>query len=160
MSTPYSLTKFDKCCFCIPLDVGAHILGICSILGLVSAAINMPLSLINLNMIGFAFALQGLLSFFAVIGYFCMLCKNDFERRLCFANCYLASGILGYLAFYVTTITIFNGDAPEVAMAFYVPLIGISFLLYFYFCLTSYANFTPPEKMFSAPMMTNGQSFT
>ena len=156
MSTTYALTKFDKCCFCIPLDAGAHILGICSILGLISGPINMPVSIANSNWLGFTFAMQAMFNLIAVIGYICMLCKNDFQRRLCFANCYLASGILGYLAFYITAIVIFNGDAPGVAMAFYVPLIGIGFLIYFYLCLTSYADSSAADKVFSEPIMANG----
>ena len=93
---------------------------------------------------------------FAVIGYICMLCKNDFSRRLCFANCYLASGILGYLAFYTTAICNNIGDSAGIAMAFYVPLFGMVFLIYFYFCLTSYAESTPVVNFFSGQNMVNG----
>ena len=63
---------------------------------------------------------------------------------------------MGYLAFYIAEIIFFVGSPEGIAAAFYVPIIGIGFVIYFYFCLTSYAESAPVTKASSAQFMTNG----
>ena len=160
-----NLKKFDKCCCCIPLDIGAHILGIFNILGTITGLVMLIMGAVVSNAIVLSFAAWYIPQVIPAIAYIMMICKPTYDSKMCYANSYLWCSIIGYLGYYIVMLSIGHGNAGLVVDAFITPAVGLCFIFYFYFCLTSFADAKGFENfgygaqvivpgMYNQPMMT------
>ena len=128
--------EFDKCCFCIDLKAGAHVLGIFAILGAVAGVIELILFFSSqMNFQVLAAATLGLCSLFPAIAYGMMLARTSPETKERFALWYLlgvTAGATGYLVFFIFSGSILIGIITYV--------IQLCLIWYFYCCLKSYAS--------------------
>ena len=128
--------EFDKCCFCIDLKAGAHVIGIFSILGAIAGIVEMILYFMNpINFQILAIATLGLCALFPAIAYCMMLQSTSPETKDRFALWYLlgvSAGATGYFIFFILSF------AWLIGLITYV--IQICIIWYFYCCLKSYAS--------------------
>ena len=96
---------FDKCCCCIDLKAGAHVLGIFSIIGAVFGVIEIIVFFAHPSNFSYlAFATLGLCYLFPAIAYGMMLKETNEETKERFALWYLlgtGAGCTGYWIFFL-----------------------------------------------------------
>lgn len=126
---------FDKCCFCIDLKAGAHILGIFAMIGGGFGVIELIIYFTNPSWPMLAIACLATSNIFPAIGYGMMLAKPNKESKNRFALWYLLGFGVGCILY-----CLFLLIAGAIAYALTAPLISLCICWYFYCCLKSYAN--------------------
>ena len=125
--------KFDHCCCCLPLNVGAHIIGILAIIAAIFGVIDFIIILGYFSLLGFAYVFLTLIYLLPCVSYIMMLCDNNEHSRKTFASMYFLSCAIGlsvYLLFCIIELYFFS-------LLVFVLAGCIDY--YFYLCLKAYA---------------------
>ena len=126
--------KFEKCCFCLDLKVGAHILGIFATLSGIYGIVAIILYFGNPSWAALGIACLALCNVVTAIAYIMMLISDSSESKNRFALWYLLGFGAGCICYAVFTIL-----AGAILIGIIAPLISLCIVWYFYCCIKSYA---------------------
>lgn len=133
-------TRFEKCCCCLDLQLGAHILGIVSCLNAVVGVILFVTWVVNIGNSSFTnlgLGIEGICTMLPAGAYLLMI-KDNYgrEKRTLFAKCYLWGYIGASIAFLLVWEIGNKGVLPRLTiMGIVYPIVIICLTFYWYLCL-------------------------
>ena len=135
---------FTKCCFCIPLNIGALILGILVCISSAFAVADIFIVLGDFSFNNLAILVLCGCNIICAVAFVMLCCSNTKESRKRFASWWAVSMALGLIAFCVLMIL-----AGHILTNIISTAIGLLISYYLYLCLKSYANETFSESLLS-----------